>query len=49
MQRSNNDIWVGLFVLVSLFGLMTARNNYVPPSPGTEIETTSSDNSPAHH
>lgn len=39
---------VGLFVLVALFGLLTARHNYVPPSPSTELETTSG-NSPAHH
>jgi len=39
---------LGLFVLVVLFGLLTARNNFVPPSPSTELETTS-DNSPAHH
>ena len=39
---------VGLFIVVSLFGLLTARNNYVPPSPSTELATTS-DNAPAHH
>ncbi len=39
---------VGLFVLVALFGLLTARNNYVPPSPSTEL-VTKGDNSPAHH
>ena len=39
---------VGLFVLVVLFGLLTARNNYVPPAPSTELETTSG-NTPAHH
>ncbi len=39
---------VGLFILVALFGLLTARNNYVPPPPSTELETTSG-NSPAHH
>lgn len=39
---------VGLFILISLFGLLTARHNYVPPSPGTELETTG-DNTPAHH
>lgn len=32
---------VGLFVLVTLFGLLTARNNYVPPPPSTEIAPTS--------
>jgi hypothetical protein len=39
---------VGLFVLIVLFGLLTARRNYVPPSPSTELSTTS-DNAPAHH
>lgn len=29
---------VGLFVVVALFGLLTARNNYVPPPPGTDVE-----------
>jgi len=38
----------GLFVLVVLFGLLTARRNFVPASPSTELATTS-DNSPAHH
>lgn len=39
---------VGLFVLISLFGLLTARNNYVPPQPGTDLETTSG-NAPVQH
>jgi putative flippase GtrA len=39
---------VGLFILVVLFGLLTARRNYVPPSPSTELETTSG-STPAHH
>lgn len=39
---------VGLFILVALFGLMTARNNYVPPPPSTELATTG-DKAPAHH
>lgn len=39
---------VGLFVLIVLFALVTARNNYVPPAPSTDIEP-ASDNSPAHH
>jgi len=32
---------VGLFVVVSLFALLTARNNFVPepPEPGSEVET----------
>lgn len=39
---------IGLFVVIALFGLLTARRNYVPPSPSTELETTSG-NAPAHH
>jgi hypothetical protein len=39
---------VGLFIVVALFGLLTARRNYVPPAPSTELDTTSG-NSPAHH
>ncbi|MCW2824734.1 MAG: hypothetical protein JWQ91_1651 [Aeromicrobium sp.] len=39
---------VGLFVIISLFALLTARNNYVPPPPSTELETTG-DHTPAHH
>jgi hypothetical protein len=39
---------VGLFVLVSLLGLLTARTNYVPPPPSTELET-SGDRTPAEH
>ena len=32
---------IGLFVLVSLFALLTARNNFVPepPEPGSEVES----------
>ena len=31
---------IGLFVLVTLFALLTARNNFVPepPEPGSEVE-----------
>jgi hypothetical protein len=29
---------VGLIVGISLFALLTARNNYVPPPPGTDVE-----------
>lgn len=31
---------IGLFVLVSLFALLTARNNFVPepPEPGSDVE-----------
>lgn len=39
---------VGLFVVIALFALLTARNNYVPPAPGKEIHVLS-DNTPAHH
>ena len=39
---------VGLFVLIWLFGLLTARNNYVPPEPGTDVEVAAG-NTPAHH
>ena len=28
---------VGLFVIITLFALLTARKNYVPPAPGSEI------------
>jgi hypothetical protein len=54
-DRSNFDtvlLFVGgtaaLFVIIALFGLLTARRNFVPPAPGTGLQTTS-DNSPAHH
>jgi hypothetical protein len=32
---------VGLFVVISLFALLTARNNFVPepPEPGSEADT----------
>jgi hypothetical protein len=33
---------VGLFIVISLFALLTARNNF-KPEPGTELETS------AHH
>ena len=39
---------VGLFIVVALFGLLTARNNYVPPAPSTELEPVG-DHRPAHH
>lgn len=29
---------VGLIVGITLFALLTARNNYVPPPPGTAVE-----------
>ena len=41
-QRSNLELFLylgaatgGLFVVITLFGLLTARNNYVPPAPGS--------------
>lgn len=39
---------VGLYILISLFGLLTARRNYVPPAPGSEIAT-AGDKAPAKH
>ena len=36
---------VGLFVIISLFGLLTARKNFVPV-PGTELELSGDS---AHH
>jgi hypothetical protein len=29
---------VGLIAVISLFALLTARNNYVPPPPSTDVE-----------
>lgn len=29
---------LGLFILVSLFALLTARTNYTPPPPSTDVE-----------
>jgi hypothetical protein len=29
---------VGLIVVITLFALLTARKNYVPPPPGTDVE-----------
>ncbi len=39
---------VASFVLVALFGLLTARNNYEPPEPGTDLVRTSG-NAPVQH
>jgi TRAP-type C4-dicarboxylate transport system permease small subunit len=39
---------IGLIVLISLFALLTARNNYVPPPPSTELEK-ADDHTPATH
>jgi hypothetical protein len=52
-----SDLWllvvfgggtVGLFVIITLFALLTARNNYVPPAPGKEIHVLS-DTTPVQH
>ena len=40
---------VGLFVLISLFALLTARNNYVPPAPGNEIHVRTDTTPTQHH
>ena len=32
---------VGLIAAISLFALLTARNNYVPPPPSTDVEVAS--------
>ena len=29
---------LGLIVVISLFALLTARNNYTPPPPSTDVE-----------
>lgn len=29
---------LGLIVVITLFALLTARNNYVPPPPSTDVE-----------
>lgn len=39
---------VGLFVVISIFGLLTARNNFVPAPPSTDLERSSS-SAAAHH
>ncbi|KRC66636.1 hypothetical protein ASE12_18775 [Aeromicrobium sp. Root236] len=55
--KERSDLWllvlfgggtVGLFIIISLFALLTARNNYVPPAPGKEIHVRT-DNSPTPH
>jgi hypothetical protein len=40
---------VGLFVLISLFALLTARKNYVPPAPGNEIHVRTDTSPTPHH
>jgi hypothetical protein len=32
---------LGLIAAISLFALLTARNNYVPPPPSTDVEVSS--------
>jgi hypothetical protein len=39
---------VGLFIVIALFGLLTARRNFVPAPPSKDVATTSGD-TPAHH
>lgn len=39
---------LALFLVVALFGLLTARNNYVPPPPSKDLATTPG-NTPAQH
>lgn len=39
---------VGLYILVALFGLLTARNNFTPAAPGKEIHTVG-DQTPVKH
>lgn len=29
---------LGLFVVITLFAIVTARNNYVPPPPSTDVQ-----------
>ena len=39
---------LALFAVIALFGLLTARNNYVPPPPSKDLATTPG-NAPAQH
>ncbi len=39
---------IGLIVLIALFGLLTARTNYVPPPPSQDLATTAGTDA-AHH
>ena len=56
--KDRSDLWllvvfgggtVGLFVIITLFALLTARNNYVPPAPGKEIHVRTDTSPTAHH
>lgn len=40
---------VGLFVIITLFALLTARKNYVPPAPGKEIHVRTDTTPTPHH
>jgi hypothetical protein len=42
-------ITVALFVVIWLLALLTARNNYVPPAPSTELEPVGDNRPAAHH
>lgn len=39
---------VGLYIVVALFGLLTARNNFTPAAPGKEIHV-AGNKTPAKH
>lgn len=39
---------VGLYIVIVLFGLLTARKNFTPAEPGKEIHV-AGENSPAKH
>ena len=56
--KDRSDLWLlivfgggtaGLFVIISLFALLTARNNYVPPAPGNEIHVRTDTSVTPHH
>ena len=55
-HRSHLDLLIlfgggtfGLFVLITLFALVTARTNYVPPAPGNEIHVRTDTSVTPHH
>ncbi|MGA8850727.1 MAG: hypothetical protein WB508_03315 [Aeromicrobium sp.] len=39
---------IGLFVLISLFAVLTARTNYVPPAPSQDLATTAGSDAATH-
>lgn len=39
---------LALFLVVALFGLLTARNNYVPPPPSKDLATTPGNTTAQH-